>query len=71
MTPEPVQNETNEWETECPARSDRKHCEHWYDGEPCCDCQPEAARQAKRTPAEVTQELADQRAMTRSILGGR
>lgn len=26
-------------ETPCPARSDRTHCEHWYDGDaPCCAC---------------------------------
>lgn len=25
-------------ETACPARDDGIHCNHWYDGEPCCDC---------------------------------
>ena len=26
------------WETECPVRADKQHCEHWYDGNPCCAC---------------------------------
>jgi hypothetical protein len=26
------------WETPCPARADRQHCTHWYDGGPCCGC---------------------------------
>lgn len=25
-------------ETPCPARADRRHCAHWYDGEACCAC---------------------------------
>jgi hypothetical protein len=25
-------------ETPCPARDDRTHCVHWYDGDPCCGC---------------------------------
>lgn len=25
-------------ETPCPARGDKKHCVHWYDGEMCCGC---------------------------------
>jgi hypothetical protein len=26
------------WETPCPAREDRRHCTHWYDGGPCHSC---------------------------------
>jgi hypothetical protein len=26
------------WETECPKRDDRQHCDCWYDGKPCCAC---------------------------------
>lgn len=22
----------------CPEREDGSHCEHWWDGKPCCDC---------------------------------
>jgi hypothetical protein len=25
-------------ETPCPVRSDKQHCNCWYDGEPCCAC---------------------------------
>ena len=25
-------------ESECLKREDKIHCEHWYDGEECCDC---------------------------------
>lgn len=25
-------------ETDCPARGDKQHCQHWYDGEACCAC---------------------------------
>lgn len=27
-----------DWETPCPKRADRIHCEHWYDGDACCAC---------------------------------
>lgn len=27
-----------EWETPCPKREDKIHCECWYDGNPCCGC---------------------------------
>jgi hypothetical protein len=27
-----------DWETSCPARPDGRHCEHWYDADPCCAC---------------------------------
>ena len=26
------------WETECPSRADKQHCDCWYDGEACCAC---------------------------------
>jgi hypothetical protein len=26
------------WETPCPKRKDKKHCDCWYDGETCCAC---------------------------------
>ncbi len=26
------------WETPCPKRSDKKHCNCWYDDEQCCAC---------------------------------
>lgn len=26
------------WETPCPKREDKLHCECWYDGEKCCAC---------------------------------
>jgi hypothetical protein len=29
---------SNDWETECPKREDRQHCNCWYDGEACCAC---------------------------------
>ena len=61
----------SDWETPCPKREDRKHCVHWYDGEPCCDCEPEAARRARRTPEEQAAEIAEQRAMNDSIFGAR
>jgi protein gp37 len=34
------QVDLNPWfgESECPAREDRTHCEHWWDDEPCCSC---------------------------------
>lgn len=22
----------------CPKREDKTHCEHWWDGQPCCSC---------------------------------
>jgi hypothetical protein len=27
-----------EWETPCPAREDKQHCNCWYDGKACCGC---------------------------------
>lgn len=27
-----------EWETPCPKRDDKQHCNCWYDGEACCAC---------------------------------
>ena len=27
-----------EWETPCPKREDKVHCDCWYDGEMCCAC---------------------------------
>ncbi len=23
----------------CPSREDETHCEHWWDGESCCNCE--------------------------------
>ena len=34
--PEPVTEQ--EWETPCPNREDRMHCDCWYDGKACCSC---------------------------------
>jgi hypothetical protein len=34
----PKGDEQDDWETPCPAREDGAHCDHWYDGEACCDC---------------------------------
>jgi hypothetical protein len=30
--------DSGEWETPCPVRDDRQHCNCWYDGEACCGC---------------------------------
>lgn len=27
-----------DWESNCPSREDRTHCDHWYDGAACCAC---------------------------------
>jgi len=27
-----------DWETPCPKREDKRHCNCWYDGEACCAC---------------------------------
>ena len=29
---------TDDWETPCPTREDKMHCDHWYDGDKCCSC---------------------------------
>ena len=29
---------TSDWETECPKREDKTHCNCWYDGLACCAC---------------------------------
>lgn len=26
------------WETPCPKRSDKLHCDCWFDGKACCAC---------------------------------
>jgi len=28
----------DDWETECPKREDKQHCNCWYDGDACCAC---------------------------------
>ena len=30
--------EPDDWETECPKRDDKQHCNCWYDGKACCAC---------------------------------
>lgn len=30
--------EATHWETPCPKREDKQHCDCWYDGERCCAC---------------------------------
>jgi hypothetical protein len=32
----------SDWEMPCPQRQDKKHCECWYDGRPCCSCGDES-----------------------------
>ena len=34
----------DEWETPCPGRDDKIHCDHWYDGESCCGCGDDEGR---------------------------
>lgn len=41
-------------ETPCPAREDGQHCNHWYDGEPCCACGNNSAG-----PASQSKEATD------------
>jgi histidine triad (HIT) family protein len=38
------------WETPCPARADRTHCPHWYDGEACCGCHDPATADYDEVP---------------------
>ena len=37
-----------DWETPCPKRADKTHCDCWYDGETCCACGAPAMTDAKR-----------------------
>lgn len=37
-----VTTSDDEWETPCPKREDKYHCNCWYDGEPCCACGDDA-----------------------------
>ena len=30
--------EMTDWETDCPEREDKTHCNCWYDGKVCCAC---------------------------------
>lgn len=40
------------WETDCPKREDRMHCNCWYDGGRCCACGDDT-----RTEDELTAHL--------------
>ena len=40
--PSPAEVDTvnsDDWETPCPKRDDKIHCNCWYDSEPCCACE--------------------------------
>lgn len=31
-------NDDDAWETPCPKREDKFHCNCWYEGDACCAC---------------------------------
>jgi len=45
------------WETPCPARDDKQHCNCWYDGKPCCGCEGATPPDARTIIERVIETL--------------
>jgi len=46
----------DDWETPCPDREDKQHCNCWYDGDKCCSC-GDAASPEQPAPQDTDDDL--------------
>jgi len=58
----------DDWETPCPDREDKQHCNCWYDGDKCCSC-GDAASPEQPAPQATDDTIAAQAAEIKNVHG--